>query len=330
MRAFLEQYGMGIFTLVVIAILFGFAPILGNYIKHATNEQIASVDEIASESVRNADRPEEPKEAMDTVYACLYNNSELVLSANEITNKENVKRDFGKVQLSSNTVPTWHENAEDVLTVRFETAIKPTTCYSFFRNMKNLQNIKNLEALYTDECKNMSCLFYECQSLKTINTKYFNTKNAIDMWGMFFHCYNLENLILTNFDTKKVQDMTCMFTYCQKLKELNVFSFDTSHCTSMRDMFAGLRLTSLDISNFNTRNVTTMWHMFYSCQNLTSLDLSSFDTSKVNDMVSMFYNTPLLSTIIVSSNWTTNLAERNNKILDMFTDCGTDHVTFTK
>ena len=139
MRTFLEQYGVGVFTLICIAILLGFAPKLGNYIKNATNEQIASVDEIASEQVQNADRPEEPKDASDYVYACFYNNGELVLSAKEIEHKENVKRDYGKVELSSENVPTWHENAEDVLTVRFETAIKPIAvkaCMKCFINVK--------------------------------------------------------------------------------------------------------------------------------------------------------------------------------------------------
>lgn len=48
------------------------------------------------------------------------------------------------------------------------------------------------------------------------------------------------------------------------------------------------KLTSLDLSNFDTSNVTSMGSMFGSCSGLTELDLSSFDTSKVTDMSSMF------------------------------------------
>jgi surface protein len=47
-------------------------------------------------------------------------------------------------------------------------------------------------------------------------------------------------------------------------------------------------LTKLDLSNFDTSNVTDMQSMFYNCQSLTTLDLSSFDTSNVTDMFSMF------------------------------------------
>ena len=43
-------------------------------------------------------------------------------------------------------------------------------------------------------------------------------------------------------------------------------------------MFAGCReLTSLDLSNFNTSKVESMYQMFFDCPNLETLDLSSFD-----------------------------------------------------
>ena len=50
----------------------------------------------------------------------------------------------------------------------------------------------------------------------------------------------------------------------------------------------GQNITSFDLSNFDTSNVTNMGGMFNSCNYLTSLDLSSFDTSKVTNMYRMF------------------------------------------
>jgi surface protein len=47
-------------------------------------------------------------------------------------------------------------------------------------------------------------------------------------------------------------------------------------------MFGALfNLEKLDLSNFDTRNVTDMNYMFVYCYNLTNLDLSSFDTRNV-------------------------------------------------
>ena len=45
-----------------------------------------------------------------------------------------------------------------------------------------------------------------------------------------------------------------------------------------------LTMKSLDLSKWNTSNVTRMDYMFYGCSGLTSLDLSSFATSKVTRM----------------------------------------------
>jgi len=49
-------------------------------------------------------------------------------------------------------------------------------------------------------------------------------------------------------------------------------------------------LKSLDLSNFNTQNVTKMNDMFSDCNSLKSLDLSNFNTQIVIDMRDMFYH----------------------------------------
>ena len=37
-------------------------------------------------------------------------------------------------------------------------------------------------------------------------------------------------------------------------------------------------LANLNLSNFNTQNVTYMYGMFYGCNSLTNLNLSNFNT----------------------------------------------------
>ena len=54
-------------------------------------------------------------------------------------------------------------------------------------------------------------------------------------------------------------------------------------------MFFGCNsLISLDLSNFNTQNVTNMRCMFFGCNSLKSLDLSNFNTQNVTNMNLMF------------------------------------------
>ena len=47
-------------------------------------------------------------------------------------------------------------------------------------------------------------------------------------------------------------------------------------------------LKELNLSNFNTNNVTDMSGMFYKCSKLKELDLSNFNTNNVRRMMGMF------------------------------------------
>ena len=99
----------------------------------------------------------------------------------------------------------------------------------------------------------------------------------------------------------------------QKIKnivELDLSNFDTSQVTDMQFMFSGMSsLTTLDLSNFDTSQVAYMNSMF-SGTSLTSLNLSNFDTSKVMKMSNMFFNMRNLTSL--------NLTNFNtSKVTDM-------------
>ena len=85
------------------------------------------------------------------------------------------------------------------------------------------------------------------------------------------------------------EDSNRMFRDLSNLISLDVSSFDTSQVTNMEAMFAGMsNLTSLNLSNFDTSKVTRMNSMFEGVSRLTTLDLSNFDTSQVTNMEAMF------------------------------------------
>ena len=54
-------------------------------------------------------------------------------------------------------------------------------------------------------------------------------------------------------------------------------------------------LKELDVSSFNTSNVTDMSNMFYLCYKLYNLDISGFDMSKVTKMTEMFNGASLVT-----------------------------------
>ena len=93
----------------------------------------------------------------------------------------------------------------------------------------------------------------------------------------------IENLV-----TEEVTDMNHMFCRCP-IKDLDLSFFDTRNVTNMESMFEQCsNLDTLDLSNFNTENVTNMNSMFKQCSNLIFINVSSFDTKNVTDMNSMF------------------------------------------
>lgn len=103
-----------------------------------------------------------------------------------------------------------------------------------------------------------------------------------------------------------------------KGNSINLSGFDTSNVTNMWTMFNScFNLTELDLSNFDTSNVTDMNAMFDGCSNLTILDISSFDTTNVKAMPVMFAGCSKLTTLIVNHFDTSNVTDMS----DMFSFC---------
>lgn len=78
------------------------------------------------------------------------------------------------------------------------------------------------------------------------------------------------------------------------LKKINgLDKLDTSAAQQMSSMFANTSLTELDLTSFNTSNVTTMVKMFEGSKDLRKLNLSSFNVSNTKFMDLMFFGTSL-------------------------------------
>ena len=193
--------------------------------------------------------------------------------------------------------PKWFTYASKISKVVFEASFanaRPTNCYAWFVNFKNLTQIEGIENL--------------------------NTENVTSMRDMFNGCSSLTSLDLTNFNTAKVTDMKLLFANCSALESLDLSMFNTENVTSMPSMFNGAKnLKTLNVSSFNTEKVKNMGHMFANCPNLTSLDLSSFNTKGVEYVDNIFKNCSNLTTIYASENFAFGSGLKNGA--DMFLGC---------
>lgn len=115
---------------------------------------------------------------------------------------------------------------------------------------------------------------------------------------------NSDNTFEHTFVNVPVTNMGYFTQPCRdKLKTIDLSNFDTSQVTSMYEAFYQCsNLTSIDLTNVNTSKVTDMEMMFYGCNNLTSLDISNFDTSKLIGLSDMFGGCNRLSDLYLNFN----------------------------
>ena len=95
--------------------------------------------------------------------------------------------------------PSWYTDGTyaNVTRVVFDTSFadyRPTTTYSWFYDMQNLQRIGGTEYLNTSEVTNMRDMFYNCTSLTSLDLSSFNTSKVTSMTGMFCMCGNLQTI----------------------------------------------------------------------------------------------------------------------------------------
>ena len=194
----------------------------------------------------------------------------------------------------------------------------PTSLKSFFQDLKKLETITGLEYLNTEKVTRMSCMFFNCSSLTSLDVTHFNTANVTDMMSMFSNCSSLTSLDVTHFNTAKVTNMRSMFSSCSSLTSLDVTHFNTANVTDMSSMFYSCSsLASLDVTDFNTANVENMSNMFRDCIGLISLDVTHFNTAKVTNMSFMFSRCSSLISLDVTHFNTENVTNMRN----MFSGC---------
>ena len=160
-----------------------------------------------------------------------------------------------------------------------------------FNHCNRLKEIKGLDKFITSKATTMEGMFQSCFKLEFIDVSSFDTSNVEIMNFMFVDCFKLKGIKgINKLNTKKVTNMTGMFENCLSLKYLNIENFDTSNVTNMSYMFNKCKKLKeiKGMDKFNTINLTTTYAMFQFCTEIEKIDLSGFDTSNVTNMSYMF------------------------------------------
>ena len=117
--------------------------------------------------------------------------------------------------------PEWFTHYFETSKVVFEASFanaRPTSCYAWFRNFKNLTQIEGIENLNTENVTSMSSMFDSCSGLISLDVTNFNTANVTDMSYMFYCCYKLKEIYVSDkFVTDDVISSVYMFMGCNSL-----------------------------------------------------------------------------------------------------------------
>lgn len=120
---------------------------------------------------------------------------------------------------------------------------------------------------------------------------------------MFYNCQSLRYLILSGFDMRNVTNMSYMFWNCRNLE------------------FLDLEFNQEEFYQDCTPNLEFMDSMFENCCKLSHLDLTCFNTCNVTKMRKLFYNCENLREILVTEKWKLDYMEDTDEYKKMFYHC---------
>ena len=165
----------------------------------------------------------------------------------------------------------------------------------------------------------ISCskMFYNVQSIVSIDLSNFNLIGVVEMKEMFDSCLKLESINFRNFDSSHVTDIYALFYNDSSLLSLDLSNLDFSNVKDMGFLFAYSSIEYINLQNWKTSSLKNMYAMFAFCYNLRTIDLSSFNTSKVENMSALFYKCINLESIDLSNFDSYNLVDMSF----MFTFC---------
>ena len=216
---------------------------------------------------------------------------------------------------------------------------KVTTMKYMFAECSSLENI-DVSHFDTSSVTDMSKMFLYCTSLKALDLSNWDTGNVTNMNAVFQNCESITSLDLSNWNTSKVTTMVGLFHAMQNLTTINVSGWDTSNVTTASEpsfsvfsyclrlteiigindwdvskisnfqhMFWANRITSLDLSNWDTRSATNMTSMFSNMEGLRTLNISSFDFTNVTNLDAIFSTDNLLSDLTLKNYIASNILD---------------------
>ena len=155
---------------------------------------------------------------------------------------------------------------------------------------------ENKEHIHINELNDTNCQIYINNEQCNFN-RYFKPSKIGE--------YEIKLIFLD-----KINNSSYMFNGCKSIISIDLSNFDSSDITDMNSMFSECtHLKKIILENLNTEKVNNMNYMFNKCLELEKIEFpNSFNTQNVKNLSFMFHDCENLSEIIFSSSFKTDNA----------------------
>ena len=216
---------------------------------------------------------------MKVGYAILYDDGTLTISKKHTILQKPIYKDYG--EFDDTDVPwAWgkDDNCFIIVQVWILDQVKSNCMKEWFSDCIDLTTLIDFQNLDVSDCKDFSCLFYECQALKDISSlKNWNVSSGKNFVWMFAYCYSLINLsALENWNVSSGEYFSCMFYRCKLSISISVLkNWNVSNGRNFDSMFAACSsLTDISaLKNWQMSNGKDFRTMFGDCINLRKIQL---------------------------------------------------------
>lgn len=255
----------------------------------------------------------------EDAYAILYDDGRLVIQKGEDTESENIVAqyllDATNSDMCSNNYNPQVTSVEiknrlvgrtsfdsffagcnfteiDVSNIDFS---QVTTATGMFAGNTNLKSL-DISMWDTSSATGLGALCSSCSSLETVNMDNLSWNSATSsgnmLGGAFAGCSSLSSISMKNWSNLPSVMEHCFgrsWNITNGTPSIDVSGWDTSNVSSFNGLFAGCSVKTLTgLNTWNTSNVTDMFQCFNGMSNLKSLDISNWNFANVTNTGMMF------------------------------------------
>ena len=180
----------------------------------------------------------------------------------------------------------------------------PTTSYGFSA-MEDLECVTHIGEISNFFSSSTGFkLFAKCKKLQKVNSDLIFKPEVVNISGMFMNCVSLKTIALNNTGT--ITDMNSLFSGCTSLSKVDIDSSNLQYAKSMFEKCFHLKNTAIDLS-FYTEKIIDASRMFYDCYSLEKIYLLLPSATKIDSLAYRCYSLEEISLLylglVTSMDW---------------------------